>query len=97
MAASKSPVEINPEHKDIHTAMGRAIEAHAKVERSQTWLLSAILNIDRSKASAIFHSVQNVRRCNAMVQALLSFTYEDRYREFWKGCAKFLENLVFHT
>jgi hypothetical protein len=84
---------LNPENKEIHSAMGRAIDAYANVEGSQVFLLETILGISTKEAVTIFFAVQNVRFRHEMFEQLLSAKHKDKYNEFWNKCGSFLEKL----
>jgi hypothetical protein len=87
-------VLLNPETKEIHAAMGRAIDAYAHLEYSLTYLLQALLGVRPHDASIILFSVQNVRSRLEMIQTLLSSKQQDdRYKQFWTKVSAFLLKL----
>jgi hypothetical protein len=86
-------VLLNPENKEIHAAMGRAIDAYAHLEYSLTYLLQALLAVPPYEASIILFSVQNVRSRLDMIQTLLSTKHQDKYKKFWTKVSAFLLKL----
>jgi hypothetical protein len=86
-------VLLNPETKEIHAAMGRAIDAYANLEYSLTFLLQTLLAVPPHEASIVLFSVQNVRSRLEMIQTLLSAKHQDKYRKFWTKVSAFLFKL----
>jgi hypothetical protein len=85
---------LNPEHKEIHSAIGQALDAYASVEGSQVMVLEAILKVSSSEAAIIFFSVQNTRsRCD-MFDELLKVKHQSNYTKFWSKCQAFLLKLA---
>jgi hypothetical protein len=93
-AESKPPILLNPEHKEIHSAIGRAVDAYAMVEGSQVFILQSILAIAHQPAATIFYAVQNVRTRHEMIQSLLNIRFGDTYKKYWASCGKFLQKLA---
>lgn len=84
---------LNPEKTDLHTAIGQAVEAYAKVEGAQSMVLERLLNISSHEATVIFFSIQNVRTRNEAFQTLLTIKHKEKYTKFWKKVASFLSTL----
>ena len=85
---------VNPETKEIHTAVGQAVDAYAGVEGAQAQMMEALLKLSAREASIIFYSVQNVRSRHEMIQELLKLRHKDKYKKFWSACWKFLRKLA---
>src|SRR5438034_4948043 len=85
---------VNSETKEIHTAVGQAVDAYAGVEGAQAQMMEALLKLSPREASIIFYSVQNVRSRHEMIQELLKLRHKDKYKKFWSACWKFLRKLA---
>jgi hypothetical protein len=80
--APAKTILLNPESKEIHAAVGSAIDLYAHMEGSQSMLLETILAVPPHMASIVFFSVQNVRSRNEMIQSLLSARYDKNMINF---------------
>jgi len=77
----------------IHKAIGASVHEYSRVESAQVGILEAILTIKTVPASILFHSIQNVRTRNEMIQGLLRYSYGDKFKSFWAKCSAFLFKL----
>jgi hypothetical protein len=80
--AEQVPHEIllNPDHKEIHAAVGRAIDAYSHVEGSETFLLKTLLGTSPAMAGVVFNAVQNVHSRHEMIESMLELKHGEKYK-----------------
>jgi hypothetical protein len=87
-------IVLNPENKEIHAAIGKALDAYASVEGAHVRVLESILKITPREAAIVLFSVQNARSRYEMIQELLKINHQEKYAKFWAGCQSFLLKLA---
>jgi hypothetical protein len=81
---------IDPEEKEIHASIGKAVEAYGKVEGAEILLIQTLLGLDYASASIVF---SNVRSRPNLIESLLDRKFENKYQKYWKSCSSFLSSL----
>jgi hypothetical protein len=84
---------IIPDSASLHQAVGRAIDAYARVEGTWASLLEVILKVDMLKAHTLFFAVQNIRSRNELFEELLSALFKGGLKKYWASCEQFLFKL----
>jgi hypothetical protein len=79
--------------KQVHEAIGKAIEAYALIEGEQVFVLQNVIGSDYPTATIIAFSMNANSRCQ-MIGELLGHTYNGVLDTYWKSCRKFLGKLA---
>jgi hypothetical protein len=79
--------------KQVHEAIGKAIEAYALVEGEQVLVLQSVIGSDYPTATIIAFSMNANSRCQ-MIGELLGRTYKGTLDTYWNSCRKFLGKLA---
>jgi len=73
------------DREKLQTARGAAIECYAKLESALSLILTALLDINTAKGSAVFFNLLNVRARNAVLESLITLTHGNLYNAYWNG------------
>ena len=83
-------VIVNPEDKEIHAEIGKAVEAYGNVEGAQIFLMQTLLGVDYGTASIVFF---NARSRSSLIESLLAKKFDKKHKRYWASCSSFLDTL----